>query len=265
MSKLIDISEVLLEMGLTDSVTDVQRAIISQQMRRSTGQVIRYLGYDPVQATRTEYYPQSDYGGMGQQLIYDVNASSAFQRRLSGGATDQLQLKHLPIRSITTLAIDYGGRSDTVSGSFTDVKSEGNDFWANYDLVDASGNKVCTDGILYSEGLWSSAPGSIKITYIAGYTEDELRGSDPVIDASPIWDTVLSETVRRAKYMLSTSYSANRGGFVVGTIETEKLGEYSYSVATNTTNRTSSGIYDLLPESKERIDSFVNMGYMLGG
>src|SRR5690606_32970226 len=99
--------------------------------------------------------------------------------------SSELQLTHLPIREFDEngengidLRIDYDARSGTRSGSFAvdTKKEEGIDFWPNYDAHDVVGRRICTDGIIRSEGRWPSVSGSIKVIYVAGYTSDEFRG-----------------------------------------------------------------------------------------
>jgi len=158
--------------------------------------------------------------------------------------------------------VDYDGRSESRVGSFP-VESEkviGQDFWPNYDCVDASGVKVCRDGVLRTIGLWPTTAGTVKITYTAGYTPDELRGSDPIINGAPIWEATKEEAVRRVRRIAAQKYG--RVGLPAGVFTSESLGSYSYSMDSATVARLFGG--DLLPESKEKLSSFVNMGWYLG-
>ncbi len=265
MGSVIDVSEALLELGLSSTVTDEERAIVNASITRAEGAVKRYLKYDPVQRTRTEFYPQADRNLLGRFQVWEVDSNQAVLRHLSEAATDQLQVQHIPIRSITTLSIDFDGRSGAKSGSFpaeTD-KVEGTDFWPNYDGQDSSDEKICRDGIVRSIGAWPTSPGTVKIIYVAGYTSAELHGQDSIVDASPIMDAVLEESVRRAKKAFVTKKKTSVG-FLAGVVTSEKLGDYAYTLDANIANQLFGSGWDVMPENMQKLEDFVNLGWTLG-
>ncbi len=265
MGSIIDISEVLLELGLSSSVTDEERAIVNTAIVRAEGSVKRHLRYDPVQRTRTEFYPLQDFDYQARDAIWVAEGGQAVLQRLSGVATSELQIRHLPIRSITTLAIDLGANSGTASGAFASdtEKAEGTDFWPNYEGEDSSSNSFCRDGIIRSIGVWPTVPGTVKIVYTAGYSSAELHGQDSTIDASPIMDTVIEEASRRVRKAFV--WAKRTGvGFTAGPFTSENLGDYSYSIDGSAAARMFGGQWDILPESVHRLADFVNWGYSLG-
>lgn len=265
MSTILDISAVLIELGLHESVTEKQRAVIVQALNTAEGIVRRHIRYDPVLGTRIEYYPQADYARDAGGVVWEASDVSAYTRRTNQGEGDALFVRHLPIRSITHLYIDYDGRAGTKAGAFgaSTEKTEGSDFWPNYDSIDSDGNKVCRDGILTSHGLWPLQAGSVKIEYIAGYTADELRGTDTKIDASPIAQAVLIEATRRSRRSLSRQFSS-KIGFAAGPLASESLGDYSYSVGAADKGMDYGGM-TLSGESLEMLRDFINYGYELAG
>ena len=133
MGNIIDISEVLLELGLSSSVTEEERAVTQASITRAEGAVRACLLYDPAYAERTEYYPQESTNTSNRASIWEVNDTIAYQRSSASGQTTELQLRHIPIRAIGSLYIDYDGRFGTRSGSFgvDTLKVLGNDYWAN--------------------------------------------------------------------------------------------------------------------------------------
>lgn len=262
MTTIVDISEVLLLAGLSETVTETERAIVADCLRSAVGAVKRHLGYDPAQATHTEYYPQVDQGAVGRVGIWEVSDTQAYVRELAGSSSILLQIKHLPIRSITSLHIDYDGRAGTRAGAFpaSTLKVEGVDFWPNYDMLDSASGKVCRDGIIRSEGAWPDIPGSVKIVYVAGYTEAELRGQDSVIDASPINEAVKDETQRRIMKVYSRIKNSKLG--FVGALASESLGSYSYSTNSAVFQGLIDGTRDILPETVHKLQDYVR--YDLG-
>ena len=260
MQHIIDFSEVQFELGLSDTITEEERAAITTALKRAEGAVRRFLGYDPVLAQRTEYYPQRRVGSQRSEGVWEAEGNNAVFRELSESPNTELQLKHIPVRSIDSLKVDYNGHSGTVAGSFgaDTEKTLGADYWPNNDLIDSDGNDVCSDGLITNLGAWPSDPGSIKVVYTAGYSSAELHGEVSDLDASPIADAVLCEAVRRAKRFFALKKHATVGN-VPGVITSEHLGDYSYSIDAGMANQIVGG-GDLTPESKEKLSSFVNMG-----
>lgn len=263
---IVDMSEVLLDLGLSGSVTDEERAIVNASIRRAEGAVRRFIQYDPKQLTRTEFYPQQDLAMNNTSIVWEVNERVAYQRHLATGTTMELLIRHIPIRRITSLYIDYDGRAGTRSGAFGSetLKVEGTDYWPNFDGVDDDGNSLCRDGIIRSEGLWPVTPGTVKIVYVAGYSQKEFHGQSSIIDATPILEAIVNEAVRRAKGIL-VKKKQKGAGFVAGLITSESLGDYSYSIDGASANRLSGSQWDLSGDSKERLNDFVNWGYSIGG
>jgi hypothetical protein len=263
---MVDISEVLLDLGLSDSATDEERAIAASSIRRAEAAIKRFLGYDPYQKERTEFYPQQDFSMDNGSFVWEVNDAVAYQRQLSEGATNVLMVQHIPIRSVSALYIDYDGRGGSKVGSFgsDSLKTEGTDFWPNYNMVDDDGNSMCTDGILRSEGLWPTNPGTVKIVYTAGYSSKELHGQCSLVDATQILEAVVDESVRRAKKVFLTKKQTGKG-FVAGTVTSESLGDYSYSIDGSSAASNFGGQYDLLGDTIDRLNDFVNLGYKIGG
>jgi hypothetical protein len=140
------------------------------------------------------------------------------------------------------------------------------DYWGNYDTVDDSGARVAHDGILKSLGGWPVETGSIKITYWGGYTCDELRGDATVLDASPIFETALYETVRRVKETFIINQKKSGIGFLPGVLESERLGDYSYKIGgagggNTTADRNYGNTRAFTSQSREALESFVNYGW----
>lgn len=267
MGSIVDASEVLLELGLTSSPTDVERAVVNEAIRKAEGAVKRHLRYDPKQSSRTQFYPTMGVGAAISPSVWEVNDTQAYERSLNQASTTELQVRGLPIRSnpAIVLYIDYDGRSGARSGAFaaSTQKTEGVDFWPNYELVDSNGYKVCLDGILKSQGLWPVETGSVKIVYTAGYSAAELHGQDTVIDASPIMDAVVDEAVRRATKAF-TRAKKSLVGFAAGPITSESLGDYSYSVDGASLAKLVGASMDIMPETAEKLAEYVNLGWGMG-
>lgn len=269
MSSIADISEVLLELGLSASVSDEERAVATEQLRRAEGAIKHFLKYDPVQRERTEYYPQQDFVLPINNTIFEISGESAVLRHVNQISADVLFVRHIPVRTIANLWIDYDGRSGSLDTAFGDatLKVEGTDYWPNYDIQDGAGKKVCRDGMLRSIGIWPSEPGNVKIKYTAGYTEAEFRGEDAILDASPIWRSVVIEAARRVRAVFA-SRKHGAIGFTAGHLVKERMGDYAYELGTGKDSPAAiqfGGTQSLLPETEQVLQDFINHGYILAG
>ena len=127
MGSIVDPSEVLLELGMSGTVTEEERAIATVAIQRAEGAVRRHLRYDPTQQSRTEFYPQSDYGQTTRIGVWETSGDQAVLRRLSEASTNALLIRHIPIRASTAMVlyIDYDGRSGAASGAFAASSQDG--------------------------------------------------------------------------------------------------------------------------------------------
>lgn len=266
MGRIIDVSELQIQLGLTGTVTDHERAVMLLSIRQAEGEIRRHLKYDPVRTTRTEYYPVQDLNA-SRMAVWEANDTEAYQRRYNNAVGSQLQLKHIPIRSNVSIQvfIDYDGRFGKRSGSFASEteRTEGSDFWASFDQVDDNSESVCTDGILMSVGLWPTEPGSVKVIYSAGYTPSELRGESILLDATPIWSACLDEAIRRSKKIFVNQKSDTGLSFSSGPVVTESIGSYSRSVDATIASKLFGELSGLTNESKEKLEGFVHYGMVV--
>jgi hypothetical protein len=212
-----------------------------------------------VQATHTEFLPQTNFRNTGRNVVWEVNDTHAYERGVAESSSDELQLSHLPVRSITSLYLDYDGRAGTRVGAFgvETLKVLGTDYWPNFDGVDSLGQSICRDGIIRSQGRWPDMAGSVKVTYVAGYTTQELHGQDSVINAMPILEAVIDEAVRRV--IKQSTRKKNRFAGFVGPLTSESMGDYSYSSNGTMLDALAGAGADLLPETQEKIAEFCRM------
>lgn len=265
-STIASIADVMLELGLSSPTTN-ETNVVTAAVKRAEAALKRFLGFDPLLHECTEYHPQQNYQAQISRGIWEVMEQRAMMRQISEAATNELQVMVTPVRESPTPQCwkDYDGRSGTQTGSFgtATALTIGSQFWPNYDGIDASGSKICRDGIIRTIGLWPTSVGSVKLVYWGGYSSDELRGDISFPDPSPvpIWEVAVQEAARRARKTLLLAKSA-KVGWVGGWLASESLGDYSYSVDGGYGKSLMAG--DLTAESKERLSSFTNWGAMLG-
>ena len=273
MADWVDISEALLRVGLSGAVTNEERAVVHHAIRGACGAVRRFLGYDPAHGTKTEFLPLMDGSRRAGNLDWELSGNRAVLTEQNFTGRRELQLRHLPVRSITNIWQNESGRSGQGGAEpygDDDLLVSGEDYWIGFDGVDAAGNSFSRAGLVHGLSSWPTVPGSIKATYVSGYTAAELRGEDPALDASPLLYATLEEIARRALRDFEVRKKAGSIGWTPGQVTSERLGDYSYTLGGTSGggtagDRRTGGVYDLLPESKEALRDFMNYGAFLGG
>lgn len=275
MTTIASEAEARASLGLMSTITDEERAMLNLFLPEAEGAVIGHLGYDPVQRSAVEYYPRADPSGgigvVGSAWDVDSNHRRAELYGVRGRAPifPTLQLERLPVRDVTDLRIDYDGRFGQQTGSFGNAsqKTKGTDFWMETDQPN-----YCPTGCLFANSQWPMEPGTVRVTYLAGYSPDELQGratttktEDGIIttarvNASPIKRAVLL-TVSTAMQKWA-SLKKSKTGWKPGGLSSEKLGDYSYTVG-GTSAQTIAGLKVELPGTAiEILEPFVHWGRM---
>lgn len=220
---IINRADILTYLNLTSTSDNQQLATIELLHRQVESAVKRYLGYDPTEVTDlVEYYPiigrpdnRMPTGSFGQ-----VGVGTAV---VSG--PEVIELATLPVRSITEVRVDRFGNFGQYSGGFgTDtIQTAGEDYMLDIDLqgvYSMSGHLRRRPGY-----RWPVEAGSVKVTYSAGFTEDELRGdATNRVDASSIMLAVQTSVA------FFFNKSAQLASGIVGALESERLGDYNYKV-----------------------------------
>lgn len=213
---IVDRAAILTFLGKASSITDQDDGFLAMIQPMVEMAVQRAVGYSIAQTTHTHYLPVRTQGAQMQEgLHYDVRGNRAvLEYPTRGLEATQLLLQELPVRSITSVNEDpgaYGGQgASDFSGS--DLTA-GVDYW-----LDQTESGISRSAILHKTGgSWSSAARTVKVVYVAGYTQTELSTGI----AAPLQLAVLLGI--RAQF-------AQRGQGV-GAIKSEKLGDWAATYA----------------------------------
>lgn len=260
---------------------DKGRLLMARQVADTI--VAAHIGYNPEQHERTEFYPKyantpSATQGGGTTGTWDTNGVRAIFRPDNQGPVE-LQLARLPVRSIASIYEDSDGRFGQQSGSFAPATliQPGQDYWIEWEIEGFS-----ESGLIHRIGRWLPEPGSIKITYRAGYSRAELDGQ---AEASSVSDTgeittagVNAYNIKHAANLIALKAFKTfaiqghqaRAGFVAGVLTSEKLGDYSYQIGSGGgAGSGGAGLVsmqvDIPPEAAMALQRYVNYGIALGG
>lgn len=272
---LINEAEIRVMLGLTSSITDDERAVLNLIAPAAEARVIDHLGYNPEQALATEYYPRSDAaggiasGGYGWDVTSTHRRAEMYATGSAGPLYPSLQLERLPVRQVVDVRVDYSARFGTAPNAFPNdsVWAAGSDYWAEWDEA-----SLCRSGCLFAAGTWPTEPGTVRVQYRAGYSPEELTGRATAsgtaadgtittarVNASAIKRAALITAVKAVQSWAALRKSATRG-FTPGAIQSENLGDYSYSLAASS---AMAGLVTALPaEAAELLEPFVHWGQM---
>jgi hypothetical protein len=274
-------SELQIALGLTDP-TDTERARLALAMAGGHAAVRRKIGYDPEQKEGVaELYPRREVAGADIGGGYwDVNPSHTLALwHTQGDLFKFLQLERLPVRSVTSVFVDpsaYYGQKSGDFGTGTDW-TQGDEFYVEWDSQQSANVGVCRSGQLIAVSAWPAGIGTVKVTYRAGYSQDEFRGpaASSSIDSAGIVTTqgVDASALKAgtlltcmAKYMTLKSFSVSSltGVHAPGPFSSESLGDYSYSLANPQAAALISGMaVDVPPEAMDYLSDFVNYGVLV--
>lgn len=215
--EIVAIGECVKELGKEGSATPAELALVAQKKLQAERLVRQWLRCSVVQ-------PSSDY----THILPPVD-DQTYRFRQFGDVEERkvLRLPEYPVRSITSIYEDENALGGAASGAFpsSSLLTDGQDFF-----LDISQSGFAKFGrVIRQNNYWPVLPGSIKVTYAAGWSADELDGNvtDPGLDASDIKAATLLQFV--AMFNESVQQQSTAGG--AGPIEQERLHDYSVKYA----------------------------------
>lgn len=168
-------AEILVMVGLANSnLTEKILSCLNILHPMAERAVKDLLDNDIEQATHVEFLPANDRGQQVDPLLDSDIAvrANSFSFRAAGRSTDVLQLKHTPIvldgLEVREESDAMAGQRDGAWGSNT-ILTRGVDYFLDLDETGMS-----RTGHLCRQGLWSGEPRSVKVTYLGGYTRQQL-------------------------------------------------------------------------------------------
>ncbi len=242
---IISPADLRLMVGVEAEITDAEELALTVLHPAAEQAVRDHLGYDPVQRTHTLFLPfneptSSIPSPRPSRWEPDRSHTTARLVHRQNGRQRTLQLKHLPIRSITTIHEDQNGRFGQGQDAFPEstLLVEGDDYWAEFEE-----ENLGLSGCIFNHSIWLTTPGSYKVVYVAGYSQEELAGraytasttapfTNVGMNASGIRRAVIFAFTQSWATYQSSLKSRALGKTLPGIPTSEKLGDYSYSINT---------------------------------
>lgn len=260
MEHIVEEAHLKIACGLASSISEEEAAVLRAVHREAERAVREFIGYDPVYGEKTEYYPLQvppQFGGRG---VWDTTGTHAVFESVDG--MDALQLRRLPVRSIAEIRVDSDGRFGQKAGSFgaSTVWTVGDQYFLETEEEDIS-----RSGIVYAFSAWPITIGSIKVTYTAGLTRDELNGEgdNSTLDGSGLTAAVTKAAVKAFNAYRQMRKRSNRVGSAGGALTGENLGDYSYTLDAAALARITAMLNNLPPECQQDCEAWRNYGTIL--
>lgn len=223
---IVDIDEVRQELGVLSGGEDA--ALLARVHRRVERLVKDFVGYEVEHGTQVEILPSDDRlaGSYDPLTGYGPAGPDVY-------GSEIIFLRHLPVRSVTFVEQDDTGRW------------EGSEYTldATSYRLDLAKPGLSTSGRLIAASGWSLAPNSLRITYVAGWTADELA------DVASVFPTAVLQACQQ-NYNQAAANRAARITAGTGAVQSETLDGQTFQYARAAQNH---GFVIALPESVQRM------------
>ena len=220
-------------MGIPDTASVGELNVVSMSKKLVENSIRRYLGYSITQpdSDYVHYLPNIDQVSQVKYRNWDTTVGPA------------LQLPETPVRSITSVYLDTEAHAGSATSPWPSSSqlTEGSDFYVDY-----SESGFSMSGLLIRVGnSWPSKARSVKITYNAGWTSDEISGTtnSMTLDASPIRLAVLTQLQDSYNRVKTAQGSASTYS---GNIKRERLADYEVELS-DSSEMDSDGIVSGIP------------------
>lgn len=240
-------------------VTSAAQAMLSMIQPMIESMIAQRLGYNPAQATYTEFYPSNDsnaYYADDNQIgaNYDMVNSVVVTHPRGTRQQKFLALRALPARSITSVYENYAAWYTGVDGGEWPVTSllPSNCYYLDLNRAGLS----WTGQLVKVMGVWPGALRTVKVTYVAGLTAAELATTHSGIKMAAL--TAITEAYAE---VMSRGLSANFGGKV------QSIGIEDFSLSLGPINSGSdqqSAFVALSTKASAMLAPYIDIGNYIG-
>lgn len=250
MPSLVETDEIFAYLSITPSASQSDAMEVIKNGMESS--VKRFCRWRIVQETLTSFLPLHPtavgYHVPTAEVGYGFGAVTSGRNRL--------QLPAMHVKTITSIYEDCGAKAGFNAEDFpsTTLLTAGDDYFLEKD----SGSTYSESGGVIRVGKnWSSIPGTIKVVFVAGFSESELSGEQNAIRLATIRECARAWIARQRENALVSS--AGSDSLVVSR---ERLGDYdvSYRSPFGSSEENDPGSYGL---SMKFRDFLQDMGYVM--
>lgn len=186
------------------------------------------IGWTVERGTYTRYYPPHDRGAVGERFPGEFGTVPQH-----GSRARVIRLHH---KFVLLAGLQVWEAPGALFGQADDFDADtlltiGDDY-----TLDTEDGAVSEGGHLRRRSsYWPRQPGSVRVTYTAGFTADELDGTGGTTDASDIRLAILMQFQKT--YKEASAWRKTTGVSVAGPLMSESVPGYRYSVGAVMLNR----------------------------
>ena len=233
-------AEVMAVLGLAGTASQADRGLIEMLMNMVDSSIKTFLGWSVIYQQYTHLLPDVDLynvAAYGNAWPYGepfdvMNGRIAMSY---GGIPDIIQVPEIPLRSITSMKVDYAAAGGQASSNFSAATqlTLGTDYYVQYDAPDIGQvvpyqSGVCWAGHIrrWLGGIWPARAQTCLVQYYAGVTPDELDG---VVSFPSRRITSIKQAAMLATMLAYKEIKAWGGGSsgTSGPVIAERLADYS--------------------------------------
>ena len=231
--------------------------------------ICKFLGFNPAQATYTEYQPDIGYNSLiepgNSALNADLIAGKVIYWNRGTLNNTILTLQQVPVRSIISIYDNPGAfltyPANWLSGYLVDPSQY---------YLDSDDQNFCWNGqIIRSYGFWGTIRRTIQVTYVAGMTTSEMNAQMPEIKLA-VCKALQNELIGNSYKMFSMQMLANG---MMGIPHSVQIRDFQLTLDTDELMRMLGirdvpglqfGTYDLPPDCKQILEKYVSFNRYLG-
>lgn len=252
-------AEVIAALGKSSTATEDDYGIVNMLLPMVDGTIKRFLGWNVIQKTWTHLLPDIDMYdpnqfGSAWPLGEPFDASSGRISYFYPGTPQILQTPEIPLRSVTSLFVDFASAGGQNSNDFPigTKLTLGTDYYIPFDAPDIGQTVHYASGISWAGhirrwlgGVWPGRGQTAQCTYVAGVTPDELDGVTQLASRSVgdiKYAAVLSSV---AAFRQLKAWSDRSAGQEAGPIISERLADYAATYAEDAILQVTGMMYQL--------------------
>lgn len=231
--------EILTAIGKRDVATAAQIAIIDMLIPQVESAVQQFLGYRLEYQQHTELLPPLTTAVGSDPILTDFEKSaSGLVIPISPRASEGLLLSHQPVwlSGLQVWEDVDAPRRGANAFSENTLLTHGTDYWLD---VCHPAVGMSQSGVLVRNNYWSREGRTIKVVYNAGFTGQQLDGTDAAAVKKAIIDAVAANFYAEEERRKPTKRS-------------ESIGKYSYSIG-NAPGDALAGWSTMIPNSTREI------------
>lgn len=174
--EICPIEEIIAYLGLGATLSDADQGLLTMLKGHVEDAARRYVRHGITQPTTSyvEYHPRSDRAAFGEEILSLSGTTVTLNRQSDNGHV--IVLGNGFVRSITTVYEDFDAYFGQDASDFAaaTLLTSGSDYYLLTENT-VGGTALSKSGMLIRRsGNWPNRAGTVKVTYVAGFTAAEL-------------------------------------------------------------------------------------------